>query len=226
MADKLGLRERKKKQTRRLILKAADELFHKKGFAAATLDEIGARAGVHKQTVLRHFGSKDEIALAFRQVALHNFRKGLLDPDRSVSVLEYWRDFIQASATEVERRGDVVRYAKLVESEPALMAASLKIQMQYEDLLASALSREAGEDPKDDLYSRLLAAFLVGGNFIVMRMLLGQGALDRYVSTALSVIDFAIHKFPSRSAAGDWPGQRRRLSRTAPETHPAVLVAK
>ncbi len=201
MAEKLGLRERKKVQTRRLILKAADELFHKKGFGAATLEEIAAKAGVHKQTVLRYFGSKDEIAVAFRQVALHNFRKGLLDPDRKMGVLEYWRGFIEASAREVTRRGDVVRYTKLVESEPALIAASFKIQMQYEDLLASELSREAGVDPENDLYARLLAAFLAGGNFAVFRMMLSNDTLDRYVSTALRVVDFAIHRFPSRK---DW----------------------
>jgi AcrR family transcriptional regulator len=201
MAANLSLRERKKNNTRRLILKAADELFHKKGFAAATLEEIGAKAGVHKQTVLRYFGSKDEIALAFRQVALHNFRKGLLDPHRSVSVLQYWRDFIEASATEVEQRGDVLRYTKLVESEPVLIAASLKLQMQYEDLLASELSREAGRDPEHDLYSRLLAAFLVAGNFAILRMLVSQDKLSSYVSTALQVVDFAANQFPPRAAA-------------------------
>jgi AcrR family transcriptional regulator len=206
MAEKLGLRDSKKKQTRRLILKAAHELFHKKGFAAATLQEIAAKAGVHKLTVLRHFGSKDEIALAFRQVGLHKFRKGLLDPARKVTVLEYWRDFIEASAGEVGRRGDVVRYTKLVESEPALLAASLSIQMQYEDLLASELSREAGKNPDSDLYARLLAAFLVGGNFTVIRMMMNNGTLDRYMSTALSVVDFAARKFPSREAVANWSG--------------------
>jgi AcrR family transcriptional regulator len=211
MTAKLGLRERKKQETRRLILKAADALFHKKGFGAATLEEIAAKAGVHKQTVLRYFGSKDEIAVAFRQVALHNFRKGLLDPNRSVSVLEYWRAFIEASAREVTRRGDAVRYTKLVESEPALMAASFKIQMQYEDLLAAELSREAGADPAHDLYARLLAAFLTDGNFTVFRMMLNNDTLDCYVSTALRVVDFAINRFPSRT---DWLG----LPRTTEET--------
>jgi AcrR family transcriptional regulator len=199
MDAKLGLRERKKDQTHRLILKSADTLFHKKGFAAATLEDIAARAGVHKQTVLRYFGSKEEIALAFRQVALHNFKKGLLDPSRSISVLMYWRGFIEASATEVARRGDMLRYDKLVESEPALVAASLKIQLQYQEVLAAELSREAGRSPEDDLYARLLAAFLVNGNFSVARMALNRGSLERYLSDALLVVDFAIQKFPSRS---------------------------
>lgn len=206
MDAKLGLRARKKIQTRRFILKSANALFHKKGFAATTLEDIAAKAGVHKQTVLRYFGSKEEIALAFRQVALHNFKKGLSDPNRKMSVLKYWRDFIEASATEVARRGDMLRYNKLVESEPALMAASLKILIQYEEILAAELSREAGKPPEDDLYARLLAAFLVGGNFSVARMVLNRGLLERYLSAALLVVDFAIHKFPSRAAFEDLQG--------------------
>ena len=200
MDAKPGLRARKKVQTRRLILKCADALFGKRGFAATTLEDIARKASVHKQTVLRYFGSKEEIALAFRQVALHNFKKGLLDPNRTVGVLTYWRDFIAASAAEVARRGDLLRYTKLVESEPALMAASLKIQIQYEEILAAELSREAGKDPENDLYARLLAALLVDGNFSVARMILNTGSLERYVSAALRVVDFAIHEFPPRSS--------------------------
>src|SRR5216684_4727750 len=83
MAKALGLRARKKKDTRRLILKCANALFHDRGFAGTKLADIAAMAGVHKQTVLRYFGSKEEIALAFRQVALGKFKHGLTDPARS-----------------------------------------------------------------------------------------------------------------------------------------------
>lgn len=199
MDAKPGLRDRKKIQTRRLILKCADTLFGKRGFGATTLEDIARKAGVHKQTVLRYFGSKEEIALAFRQVALHNFKKGLMDPNRKINVLQYWRDFIEASTTEVARRGDLLRYTKLVESDPALTAASLKIQIQYEEALAAEISREDGKDPECDLYARSLAALLVAGNFSVARMVLNTGSLDRYMSTALSVVDFAIQKFPPRA---------------------------
>jgi len=194
-----GLRARKKLDTRRKILKSAESLFRQKGFTAATLEDVAAKAGVTKQTVLRYFTSKEQIALEFRQVALHNFKKGLLDPNRTRPVLEYWRDFISASAAEVARRGDIVRYQKLVDSEPALTAASLKIQMQYEALLAAELSREAGRNPKADLYARLLASFLAGANFALVRMLSENDEVDRYQETALGVVDFAIQKFPSRA---------------------------
>lgn len=194
-----GLRAQNKIETRRRILRAADKLFHEQGFAATTLERIAVRAGVHKQTVLRYFGSKDEIALEFRKVALRQFRAGLLDPARKVSVIRYWRDFIDSSTRAVAGRGDILRYNQLVESEPELMAASLKIHMQYEELLTEALSREAGTNPDGDIYGRLLAAFLVNSNFAVARMMVHRGSLENYVETALLAIDFAAQRFPSRS---------------------------
>lgn len=193
---KPGLRDHKKKETRRLILKCANALFHERGYAATTLEDIADRAAVHKQTVLRYFGSKDGIALAFRQIALQKFRTGLWDPARTIPVLEYWRTFVEASAREVTERGDMMRYTKLVESEPGLMAASLAIHMQYEEILAAELSREAGLDPATDLESRFLAAFLVAGNFSIARHLLNRGEVRNYVRTALHVVDFAIQRFP------------------------------
>lgn len=195
-ARKPGVRDRKKKETRRLILKCANALFHERGYGATTLEDIADRAGVHKQTVLRYFGSKEGIALAFRQIALQKFRAGLLDPARTVTVLAYWRDFIAASAREVTERGDMMRYSKLVESEPGLMAASLAIHIQYEEMLSAELSREAGLDPATDLESRLLAAFLVAGNFSIARHLLNRGELQNYLKTALDVVDFAVQRFP------------------------------
>jgi hypothetical protein len=121
---------------------------------------------------------------------------GLQDPARQLSVLEYWRNFIEASAREVTERGDILRYAKLVDSEPALMAASLAIHMEYEDVLAAALSREAGLDPAVDMDARLLATFLVAGHFNVARHVLQTGELCDYVRRALYVIDFATRQFP------------------------------
>ena len=182
-----------------MILNSAQSLFRKRGFTATTLEDVAAKAGVHKQTVLRYFTSKEQIALAFRQIALRSFERGLTDPSRRLSVLEYWRDFIATSAAEVAQRGDIVRYNKLVDSEPALTAAALKIQLQYEEMLAAELSREAGRRAEEDLYAKLLAGFLVNGNFTVARMALAEDKLQHYASMALQMVDFAIHKFPSRA---------------------------
>jgi AcrR family transcriptional regulator len=43
------------------ILDAATELFTQQGFEATSVDDIAARAGVSKQTVYSHFGSKEDL---------------------------------------------------------------------------------------------------------------------------------------------------------------------
>jgi AcrR family transcriptional regulator len=45
----------------RLILQAAEKLFHERGFGAVGIDEIGERAGVTGPAIYRHVSGKDEI---------------------------------------------------------------------------------------------------------------------------------------------------------------------
>jgi AcrR family transcriptional regulator len=45
----------------RSILKAATELFTHRGFEATSVDDIATAAGVSKQTVYTHFGSKEDL---------------------------------------------------------------------------------------------------------------------------------------------------------------------
>jgi TetR/AcrR family transcriptional regulator len=62
---------------RERVLEAAERLFARKGYGAATLREIGEQVGVSNATLLHHFGSKlelyravlDRLALALRRLA-------------------------------------------------------------------------------------------------------------------------------------------------------------
>lgn len=60
-----GLREAKKKKTRRAIMDAAIKLFSEKGFNNTSVDELAREAGVGKSTVYGYFNTKNEIFLAF-----------------------------------------------------------------------------------------------------------------------------------------------------------------
>lgn len=51
-------------QKREQILTAAIELFCGQGFPHTSMDEVAKKAGVSKQTVYAHFGSKDELFVA------------------------------------------------------------------------------------------------------------------------------------------------------------------
>ncbi|HET7586672.1 MAG TPA: TetR/AcrR family transcriptional regulator [Gammaproteobacteria bacterium] len=48
-------------EKRAAIVAAARDVFLESGFPAASMDTIASRAGVSKQTVYNHFGSKDEL---------------------------------------------------------------------------------------------------------------------------------------------------------------------
>ena len=51
-------------RTRNRILEAAYDTWLERPYDQVTLDAVAAAAGVSRQTILRHFGSKDELALA------------------------------------------------------------------------------------------------------------------------------------------------------------------
>lgn len=50
-------------QTRSRILQAAYDLWLEQPYDAVSLEKVAAQAGVTKQTLLRHFGSKDQLAI-------------------------------------------------------------------------------------------------------------------------------------------------------------------
>ncbi|MDJ0767119.1 MAG: TetR/AcrR family transcriptional regulator [Myxococcota bacterium] len=62
--NRLGLRERKKRETRRRIFNAAFELFLEQGFEETTVEEIAARADVGKGTVFNYFPQKTSLLAA------------------------------------------------------------------------------------------------------------------------------------------------------------------
>lgn len=57
-------RERRTAETRVALVRAAQELFHQKGFDETTVDEIAERADVAQRTFFRYFPSKEAVLFA------------------------------------------------------------------------------------------------------------------------------------------------------------------
>ncbi|MFC6981610.1 TetR/AcrR family transcriptional regulator [Microbulbifer taiwanensis] len=53
--------EKRLMRSRQKILAAAEQVFLRSGFPGATMDEVAATAGISKQTVYAHFGSKETL---------------------------------------------------------------------------------------------------------------------------------------------------------------------
>jgi AcrR family transcriptional regulator len=199
VAERPPLRARKKAETRQKIVAVAGALFEEKGFEATTLEEIADRADVHKQTVLRYFKAKQDIALAPHADILRRFETELLDPARTEGVLDCWRRHIERNAKAVgQADGDPMRTYKLVHSNDTLLAHSQLLQRRYATLLSRALSVEAGVKPELDSYAIMLSAMLVQGGADVGFAILQRGSRKNLAKASLAVVDFAIACFPSR----------------------------
>jgi AcrR family transcriptional regulator len=64
-----GLRERKKRATRRHIAEVGFQLFLENGYDATTLDTIAQAAGISRRTFFAYFKSKEDIILALQAAA-------------------------------------------------------------------------------------------------------------------------------------------------------------
>lgn len=62
-APNLGLRERNKRQAMAHIQGVALDLFDEHGYAAVSVEQVAAAAGVSPSTVYRYFGTKDRLVL-------------------------------------------------------------------------------------------------------------------------------------------------------------------
>jgi AcrR family transcriptional regulator len=60
-----GIRETKKRQTRRAIIEAAVKLFSENGYEQTSVDQLAREAGIGKGTIYGYFKTKDEIFFAF-----------------------------------------------------------------------------------------------------------------------------------------------------------------
>lgn len=59
--------ERRRQQTRDVLVEAAAQVFAERGFEGASLEEIAERAGYSRGAIYKNFGGKDELFLAVNQ---------------------------------------------------------------------------------------------------------------------------------------------------------------
>ena len=77
--SKLNKHELRTKETRELLLQAAEEIFVRDGYEGAELGEIAALAGRTKGAIYAHFKSKEDIFLALIEQHTTRYRKQMAD---------------------------------------------------------------------------------------------------------------------------------------------------
>lgn len=162
MAAPLGLRERKKHETRWALSDAALALALERGLDNVTREDIANRAGVSLRTFNNYFAGKYE-AVAFRQVdrmrqSLEAFRARPVDEP-------LWTAVTESMLTPLRARGgmDIAPTAgEVVVIRDLLAARDLRAALT-KDLFAdwvAAIAQRTGTDADRDMYPRLVAGVI------------------------------------------------------------------
>jgi AcrR family transcriptional regulator len=171
LSSRFPVRERKKARSREALIAAARELFHARGYEQTTLEEVAERAGLHVQTLYRHFATKQELALAGDRIWLERFRREITDPQRSGDTFSFWRAWLGRAIDALTPEGDreYKRHLKMRSASPHILGALWAVQAEYEDLLTASLARDFGLPADGAGAPRLVAGMLVAGNGYVLR---------------------------------------------------------
>ena len=172
-----GLRESKKRRTREAIAQAAADLFHERGFAAVTVDDVARAADVSRQTVFNYFPTKeqmlfdreDEIGAAL--LALVRDR-----PDGASLVAAFrghTRGFWQRFGRILAGGGNTHGFWEIVESTPALRDYAETSFARQTISVGQELARE-WDRPVDDPTCHSLARALCGVNVAILTCGLGR----------------------------------------------------
>lgn len=173
MATELGLRQRKKAQTREAIYGAARRLFSERGFDRVTVAEVAREANVSEVTVFNYFPSKEDLFYA----GMHFFEEELLDAVRrrkpGESALKAFRRKLLESVEGLrskERFAAIRNATEAYSASPSLASREREIVERY--------SRQLGELLGGDVESMAVAAALMGAHRTVVdyvRRRVGEG---------------------------------------------------
>ncbi|PIO97365.1 TetR/AcrR family transcriptional regulator [Pleomorphomonas carboxyditropha] len=155
-----GVRQRKRRETLQRIRDRGICLFIEKGYAATTLDDIAAAAGISRRTFFYYFKSKDEILLSLQ----NDVGDMLVDALGRVPQDRRPLDAIRDAAVDVCAlipADDMIAIDRLMRESDAVQARKQASYVEQEKALFAAL-RERWPDPSRETGLRLVAMLAIG----------------------------------------------------------------
>ncbi|WP_051366515.1 TetR/AcrR family transcriptional regulator [Hamadaea tsunoensis] len=157
----LGLRERKKQQTRQLILDTAARLFTERGFDGVSVAEIARATQLSEVTVFNYFPAKED--LVFGRMEFFEERLVAAVEQRAAgesAVAAFGRAVIAGADQLVARVDMIAKAATLIRSSPALQAREREVTERYTKRLTEVLAAGTGGGG-DDMEARVVAGALM-----------------------------------------------------------------
>jgi AcrR family transcriptional regulator len=155
--------DRSHESTRRL-LDAAAELVAERGYAEATVAEIGKRAGYSRGLVSARFGSKENLMWALVQRASDAWFPNVLDPPRRGSARDQLLALVRTIGEQVARDPQALRVLErlIFEASGELHERFVASQQRMESGFRDILTRGIDDGSiRDDIDVQVEAALLV-----------------------------------------------------------------
>lgn len=173
----MGLRERKKEQTRRSIAETARRLFTERGYDRVSVAEIAREAQVAEATVFNYFPTKEDLFYSRLEAFGDELVEAIATRPAGEPALAAFGRFLlgsggwlrQAEAGDTAALDRLRTVNRLIAASPALLAREQLAIARSTRALADLLASQTGAGP-DDVAPRVAANALMG----VQRALLDQ----------------------------------------------------
>jgi len=181
VAATVGLRERKKQQTRQQIFEAARGLFEKKGFDRVSVAEIARAADVSEVTVFNYFPTKEDLFYGGMEFFEEQLIESVRSRPKGDSAVKAFRRRLLVGADRLESKPSaeaILKAAQLVSASPSLVAREREIVERFTARLAELLAQETGADAEDveplTVASALMATHRALVGYVRRRVLAGR----------------------------------------------------
>ena len=191
MASAIGLRERKKVDTRRTISRAALRLAAEHGPDAITVDDIAAAADVSPRTVFNYFASKEEAIVGFDPHRARDLGQSVLERPEKESPLVALRGAFVELATNIPELAEIARRrSELVRDHPQLHPHYVAGYSNLEHALVDAIAQRTGLDPTRSFYPQLVVSTAIAAFRVALdRARPGARALVEAIDAAFDALD-------------------------------------
>lgn len=141
-----GLRERRRRETRRELANAALALFERKGLAHTTTDEIAEAAGISPRTFFRYAETKEHALFADDDgfdIFVERVHRAVDEGTAVIdAVAQAHRELLEDFDREApERQARALRVRRLVIAEPSLLALTLATDAEHARVLLEIVRR-------------------------------------------------------------------------------------
>jgi AcrR family transcriptional regulator len=174
--DEPGLRDRNAKDRRDALVAAAYALFAEKGFAATTMDDVAARAGLSRRTAFRYFASKEDLVFPMRDARLAALEAMLVSESGETPFETVKRACLALARDYQTDHARMLAQWRIVEAHSALVARELHDDRASEAAIERAFLGDAKDTPRARRRARVRASAVVGAVRATLREWLEGGA--------------------------------------------------